>query len=369
MLPKQRVYNAMKGIMPDRVPVMCQLSIGHQLINSGVAPSELWFSADGFAEALLKTREIYGFDGVLVNLTHNSDLKNRIYDIRRTYDCEIVYFKNGDKAVCPYRDNMHWIFEKEGEKLTIENIIPEKIAIQFPTPEDTLTTRLLSKKIGCSYSIHGEVSSPFTYLFVTLGIEQALMALLDEPDKCKAVIERFVKLSATHAAAHLECGADAIVISSPYAGQGFISKTMYWEFELPYIKCLVSEIHNCKPGVPVYIHTCGSLDDRLEDMTESGVDGIECLDPAPLGNVRLEDAKKRIGNKVFIKGNIDSVNTLLWKDEKGVTEDVMHCLEVGKPGGKYILSTACSVAPDVPPHKIKLMVQLAEEYGTYPVSI
>jgi len=35
---------------------------------------------------------------------------------------------------------------------------------------------------------------------------------------------------------------------------------------------------------------------------ETGVDGFECLDPPPLGNVDLENAVHRIGGKVFING-------------------------------------------------------------------
>ena len=40
-------------------------------------------------------------------------------------------------------------------------------------------------------------------------------------------------------------------------------------------------------------------------VTAAGVSGIECLDPPPLGNVELAEAKARLGPAVFIKGNID----------------------------------------------------------------
>jgi uroporphyrinogen-III decarboxylase len=35
------------------------------------------------------------------------------------------------------------------------------------------------------------------------------------------------------------------------------------------------------------------------------------------------------------------------------------------PGGGYILSTACSVAPRVEPWKLELLAPLAEEIGRY----
>ncbi len=65
--------------------------------------------------------------------------------------------------------------------------------------------------------------------------------------------------------------------------------------------------------MPVYIHTCGDIGDRLELMADTGIDGIDTLDPPPLGSVDLDDAKRRVGDRVFFKGNIDPVNTLLHK--------------------------------------------------------
>ena len=35
------------------------------------------------------------------------------------------------------------------------------------------------------------------------------------------------------------------------------------------------------------------------------------MDPPPLGNTELKDAKARVGDKLFLKGNMDSVNVLL----------------------------------------------------------
>ena len=40
MNSKERVQAAMNLQQPDRVPVMCQLSIGHYLVNCAVSPSD-----------------------------------------------------------------------------------------------------------------------------------------------------------------------------------------------------------------------------------------------------------------------------------------------------------------------------------------
>jgi uroporphyrinogen-III decarboxylase len=101
-------------------------------------------------------------------------------------------------------------------------------------------------------------------------------------------------------------------------------------------------------------------------MCQSGASGLECLDPPPIGNVDLEDAFQRIGDQMFIKGNIDSVNTLLANDNEMAKNDVRKIIETGKTKGKgFILSTACSIAPLVSKERVLMMSELISEYGVY----
>ena len=158
-------------------------------------------------------------------------------------------------------------------------------------------------------------------------------------------------------------GIESISISSPYAGSSLISAQSYEELVLPQLT-RIAEALRPEPAF-TYVHTCGFLSDRLELVASSGVDGIECMDPPPLGNVELQDAKRRIGGSVFLKGNLDSVNVLLKGTDADVDRAIMRCLEVGMPGGGYILSTACSVAPGVPPNRVKRLAELAAEFGNY----
>ena len=109
------------------------------------------------------------------------------------------------------------------------------------------------------------------------------------------------------------------------------------------------------------------IGDRLEMMADTGIDGIDTLDPPPLGSVDLQDAKRRVGNRVFFKGNIDSVNTLLHKSRQEVLDDALWRLQVGSPGSGMILSSACSVAPAVAPENLAALVEASEQFG--PVTV
>ena len=100
-------------------------------------------------------------------------------------------------------------------------------------------------------------------------------------------------------------------------------------------------------------------------MAATGASGIECLDPPPLGRVDLAEAKERVGSRLFIKGNIDPVHVLLAGDRASVVADAERRIEIGRPGGRYILSTACSVAPRTSRDNVAALAEVAERHGRY----
>ena len=87
------------------------------------------------------------------------------------------------------------------------------------------------------------------------------------------------------------------------------------------------------------------------------------MDPPPLGNVELKDAVDAWQEKIFIKGNVDSVNTLLLKERDEVIKDVEQVLAEGSQAPGYIMSTACSVAPAVPVENLQAMVEVVRNYN------
>jgi uroporphyrinogen-III decarboxylase len=160
-----------------------------------------------------------------------------------------------------------------------------------------------------------------------------------------------------------EEGVAAILISSAFAGAPFLSRKMYKEFVVPCEHRLTQAVKAA--GTVVYTHTCGRIGDRLDLMEETGTQGIDTLDPPPLGNGDLAVAKRDFGQRLFFKGNMNSVAILNYQTEAEVLAEATNRIEIGKPGAGYILSTACSVSPRVEPWKIELLTPLAEKIGTY----
>jgi hypothetical protein len=391
MTSKERIALAMRLEKPDRIPVMCQLSIGHYFLHAGIDPIDIWYTSEGFAASLIAMQRRYRFDGILINLPgRDPRFRDSIDSIERDKDTTIIRWKNKDHTVIPADDLPLYYPDKSGKRgYTLDDIEPDTLfyiepydisGISYPyvwgfaeepAPHDhfftgyhTDTIRSVIEQTGDTVSVHSEIFSPWTQWLELLGYENALMAVIDDPEKVKACLERLAHGAAVLAKEQAGCGVDAVLISSAFAGAGFLSRNQYVEFVLPFEK-MVIDLFKKEYSIPIYTHTCGKIGDRLDLMIGTGTNGIDTLDPPPLGNVELREAKRQLAGKAFIKGNIDPVHTLLKGDRTAIRDDVRERLAIGKEGGGYILSTACSVSPHTPPEHIGMLSDLAEEFGRY----
>jgi hypothetical protein len=379
----------------DRVPVMCQLALGHYFLNSGRPPSEIWFDSRSFVETLAEFSSRYGHDGFLLNLPGRpADWRNYLASYERTADGERLFWRNGLMTVVSCDDNPHTYTGDGG-------LLPRADAVRVE-PDDPATYRVPgylwnvwhaaslwdipadadltdpasypawycgplrhARELCPDASIHVEVFSPFTHLLELFSYEQALIALLESANMCHELLERCTRMVEAQISLYSACDVDAILVSSAFAGAGFISRGMYREFVLPYERRLAERAHEY--AQVVYTHTCGAIGDRLDLLLATGVDGIDTLDPPPLGTVDLAEAKRLYGGKCFFKGNLDAVNEMLRADDDAFDHAVRERLRIGAPGSGYILSSACSVSPHVPPRRLRRMVRLAEEYCAAPI--
>jgi len=379
MTGKERVDCAMHLKKPDRVPVFCQLSLGHYMIHTDFEPYRIWFSSETFADALLTIAERYHFDGILVNLPGRCrDWEDHIVRMERKEHETVITWDDGSYSVCPDNDNVHHFRQDRLPRIdevdTLYYIEPHDITdVTYPyyygfspkistgrmSSEGTFfpeyltdTLRILVEKSQNRFHISGEVFSPFSQLMEMFGYEDVLMALVDIPDRVTALLGRLSAGAARWALLQVSAGADAVLVSSAFAGGGFISREHYSRFVLPFEAALVERIHK---SAQVYVHTCGAIGDRIDLMIEAGYDGIDTMDPPPLGNTDIALVKKKYGEKIFLKGNIDPVNVLLMGTDRDVYNNACELIEKAGYNGGYILSSACSVAPAVDPKNIEML--------------
>ncbi len=390
---RERIALAMRHKEADRVPVMCQLALGHYFLNTGLAPHEIWFTSEGFAEALVMMQKRYQFDGILINLPGRPrNVLSEIKKVERIKKGELVTWRNGHVTIIPWDDNGQYVYSARPElqqRADLTTLDPDHLEMidQYPgyvwgtyhipwladkndlgpmneVPDYFLDTiDLVRAKTNGEISVHGEVFSPFTHYLELIGYQNAIIGLVKSKEKVKALLERLADASIAWAVAQAKRGVDAVLISSAFAGGGFMSPKMYAEYVLPYERRVVDAVKEF--NIPVYTHTCGKIGDRLELMEQTGTMGIDTLDPHPLGNVALADAKNGVGKRLFLKGNMNSVSILEYTTKEEVVAEATERIQIGMPGGGYILSSACSIAPRVEPWKIELFTPLANEFGRY----
>ncbi len=380
---------------PDRVPVMCQLALGHYFLHSGLDEIDIWHSTEAFGEALITMQRRYGFDGVLINLPGRDPNWSKYITKIEQHECERwIYWKNGWYTVAPEDDNPH-VYQADGTRYfpNFQDVDPEQLfymephdlsSITYPyswgfdeeiaprgenffPPWQYDTLQYVLRRVGTEISVHGELFSPFTQFMEMLDYTNGLMALMDDSAKAKACLEALTEGTIVLGRGLAQAGAHAILISSAFAGGGLISRQHYKEFVLPYEQKTIAGIKEVS-DIPIYTHTCGAIGDRLDLMAETGTNGIDTLDPPPLGTVELADAKRITAGRQFIKGNLDPVNTLLLGTPEQTYEAARERILTAGPGGGYILSTACSVSPAAPPANIHKLREAVERFGRYPIA-
>ena len=206
-------------------------------------------------------------------------------------------WKNGEITFCPWDDNPYHMTadEEPAPRADFETIDPDHLealddltgytwgVYHIPRlagktdpgpltripPYFLRTLELVRAKAGPDVSIHGEVFSPFTHFVELFGYENALLALLADPPKTPRAPRPPDRVPASPwAVAQARAGADAVLISSAFAGAPFLSRGMYEELVVPYERRVAEAIR--AEGVPVYTHTCGRIGDRLDLMLETG---------------------------------------------------------------------------------------------------
>jgi hypothetical protein len=361
--------------MPDRVPVMCQLALGHYFLQAEHGPLEIWHDSAAFADALVLIARRYEFDGILVNLPgREPGWKTKIARIEERDRDRVVHWTDGMVTIVPPDDNPHVVDPRTHRPVPRRFADVQIDALRYVEPHDrqgvvNLTdfpdwhwdTLKRVRERAPDLSVHAEVFSPLSQLMELVGPAEGALAVALEPGRIESILYRLVDGTIALALGHVRAGADAVLISSAYAGAGFFSPAHYERFVLPTEAAVVAGFRDASPGTPIYTHTCGAIGDRLELMARTATDGIDTLDPPPLGNVELADARRRLGPDLFIKGNVDPVTTVLRGTPDGCYRDALDRISIAGGAGGYILSTACSVPPHAPPENIAQLARAARD--------
>jgi hypothetical protein len=141
---------------------------------------------------------------------------------------------------------------------------------------------------------------------------------------------------------------------------GYLNNKMFQEYVLPDLKSVTK-----RAEFPIILFLSGGPCNRfMEEVKDSGVECVEGLDPPPTGDIALSDVKKKIGDYVCLKGNLDT-SFLEMESPSRVEEKVKECISAAAYSGGYILSAVDQPTPRTPVENMISLVNAGRKYGKY----
>jgi uroporphyrinogen decarboxylase len=195
-----------------------------------------------------------------------------------------------------------------------------------------------------------------------MGMENLLMAFVTEPELVNGLVDLSVEINIEMAKEVAKCGADFVFTGDDYAAaeRPLISPDMFREFLLPGLKFK-------EAGLLVIKHTDGNILPILDMILESGID---CLDPIdPIAGLDIGEFKKKYGDRIALKGNVDCAHTLTFGTEKEVVNETREVIRKAGQGGGLILSSSNSIHSSVKPGNYLAMWNAIRMYGRYPLEL
>lgn len=169
------------------------------------------------------------------------------------------------------------------------------------------------------------------------GVENLILAACEDP----AWVHEFLGIlqrRKLHTIASLQ-GADFDVmeLGGGDASSTVISPAIFDAFVAPYDSRLIAAAHAA--GQRVAYHTCGGMMPILENIVAMQPDAIETLTPAGMGgDMRLAEAKRRVGDKVCLIGGFDQFHFFKDCSPEATRAEVRRCFEEAGADGGFILS-------------------------------
>ncbi len=196
------------------------------------------------------------------------------------------------------------------------------------------------------------------------GFEQCFMDFMMEAPFMERVHEYWMEWALANVRAMVKARPDVIMLGGSSASLSVSSPDIFRRYELPFVK-QASRI--CKDAdIPCHLHICGKSWQLVEIVAEeTDLTSMEPLEEPPPGNVDLAEAKRRVGDKLCIKGNINTTEFMLDARPEQVREKCKRAIDAAGEGGGFILSTGDQCGRDTPDENLFAMVETAKTYGKY----
>ncbi len=336
----QRVLAALQGKEPDTVPVMLH-NFMMAAREAGLTMEQFRNDPNHMARAFIEAVEKYEFDGIMV-------------------DVDTVTLAGA--AGVPIDFPVDQPAQAAGVRIQsleeVHDLAPVDLRRHRGVQVWLEVTSILRRHFDCNIFIRGNCDqSPFTLASLIRGLEPWMLDLAngDNHELVHKLLEYSTRITLQFIQLMSETGAHMISNGDSVAGPELISPAMFRAFALPYEKKIVDHSHSL--GFPYFLHICGNTSRIIDEMLETGSDGLE-LDyrtDAAMAHAKMKD------RAVFI-GNIDPSGVLALGTPRLVEEKTRELLTIFADTPRFILNAGCAIPPITPPENLRAMINTARSF-------
>ena len=242
-------------------------------------------------------------------------------------------------------------------------------AITVPPKEFYIETgcaerqRQVLGQFGESIAVLGDCSSPTMAFHVCMrGMDRALFDLVEEPRLVHAVMEKGAAIAVEKGKFNVDLGINMLRLNDSVGNMSVISPDHWRSFVFPHLKDVCDALHAYDSAARIYCHICGDIMPIVEDLVDAGIDCIGPLDP--LGGFTPAEVRKRVGASVSLMGGVNTLSFLEGTPER-IIEESRACMEQAAQRGGYILGSGCVVPRHAPKANLLALREAAGTYGRY----
>ncbi|MBP7370073.1 MAG: uroporphyrinogen decarboxylase [Arenimonas sp.] len=178
---------------------------------------------------------------------------------------------------------------------------------------------------------------------------------LNEPKLMHQLLDVVTDSVIAYLTAQRAAGAQALMVFDTWGG--VLAPHTYREFSLRYLTRIAQQFQRGEGDAktPLILFGKGNAP-YLEELAATGTEGVgvDWL-------VSLDDARRRIGNKVALQGNLDPVT--LYAEPETIRKEVQRCLASYGNGSGHVFNLGHGMSPDMNPEHVKVLVDAVHEFS------
>lgn len=234
--------------------------------------------------------------------------------------------------------------------------VPSENDLSYVYEAIKLTRSALSGKVP----LIGFSGSPWTvatYMVeggTTKDFARIKRMMFESPELLHQLLSVLAESMSQYLLAQVKAGAQALMIFDTWGG--VLNTQSYQNFSLVYMKQIVSMIKKEVPDIPVVLFTKNGHQ-WLEKIAEAGSDAVG-LD----WTIDIGDARKRVGDKVALQGNMDPM--FLYASPEEIRKEAKRILTAFGEHPGHVFNLGHGIHRGVNPDHVKVLVEAVHSYAT-----